>query len=124
VLKACAPDGRTPVRLYTQIYDESMRPAATTLLGSLARDGAPVRVAGIENVNRTAEAQGRRPPVPWKKPCLIVHDPADNVCAEALRQEISRRWSYGGPVTYRPLPPNLKPQRGVIELWLPNPEGG
>ena len=113
--------GRTT--LYIQIYDEAYRPPATALRQALqAGTDAPVVVAPVENVIRSADLRQQRKPVPWPKPTLVLHDPASRDCARAISRYIGAPWVLPGdvdPVWLRDLPRSLPARPGVIELWLP-----
>jgi hypothetical protein len=77
----------------------------------------------VENVARAAELRGQRRPVPWPQPTLIVHNPADHACAvslaTAIRAALPAVPGRDASVWVRELPRSLKPQNGVIELWIP-----
>lgn len=109
--------------LYIQIYDEAYRPPATALRQALqAGTDAPVVVAPVENVIRSADLRQQRKPVPWPKPTLVLHDPASRDCARAISRYIGAPWVLPGdvdPVWLRDLPRSLPARPGVIELWLP-----
>ncbi|MBS0292755.1 MAG: hypothetical protein JSS01_09605 [Proteobacteria bacterium] len=120
-LKADCPVG---TRLYTQIYDEAMRARAEQLRKRLQdAAGGQLRVAPIENVTRSAALRQQRPPVPWRQPTLIVHDPKVGGCAQVLAQAVQERWGPPGEskVMITPLPTRLKSQPKTLELWLPSP---
>ncbi len=121
-LQACAR-GDVNSTLYIQIYDEDSRQAATTLRQSLLADGtAPLLVAPIDNVVRSADLRQQRRPVAWPSPTLVMHDPAGRACAQAIANQIGAPWvtpANGQSVRLRELPASLKPRPGVIELWLP-----
>lgn len=124
-LKACAR-ATGPSTLYIQIYDEASRAPATALRQALqAAAGAPLVVAPIENVVRSADLRQQRRPVPWPRPTLLVHDPASRPCAQAISRYIGAPWAASAApggidrVRVRDLPASLQAQPGVIELWLP-----
>jgi hypothetical protein len=128
-LQSCRYEsGRTT--LYIQIFDEASRAAATELrLALLADPEAPVMVAPIENVVRSADLRQQRRPVPWPRPTLILHDPGRRDCARAIAGYIGAPWIVPGEierVRLRDLPRSLQAQPGVMELWLPpaDPGGG
>ena len=121
-LQACLrSSGRTT--LYVHIYDESSRLPASLLRQALQPDeGAPVLVAPIENVVRSADLRQQRRPVPWPKPTLVLHDPASRDCAHAISRYIGTPWVPPGDadrVWMRALSRSLQATPGVIELWLP-----
>ena len=113
--------GRTT--LYVHIYDESSRLPASLLRQALQPDeDAPVLVAPIENVVRSADLRQQRRPVPWPKPTLVLHDPASRDCARAISSYIGTPWVPPGDadrVWMRALSRSLQATPGVIELWLP-----
>ncbi|MBP6775916.1 MAG: patatin-like phospholipase family protein [Piscinibacter sp.] len=119
----CGQDGRR-VQLYVQIYDEASRAAATAVVRELSHEfGEALAVAPIENVTRAAEVRGQRRPAPWPQPTLIVHDAADKACAadlaKGVRAVLPAVPGRAPEVWVRDLPRSLKPQAGVIELWIP-----
>lgn len=121
-LQSCLfENGRTT--LYIQIFDEASRaPAADLRQALLADTDAPVMVAPIENVIRSADLRQQRRPVPWPRPTLILHDPARRDCARAIARYIGAPWIVPGEVErvrLRDLPRSLQAQPGVMELWLP-----
>ena len=124
-LSSLEPCRRGPGRttLYIQIYDEALRPAATALRQALQTGSyAPVVVAPVENVIRSADLRQQRRPVPWPKPTFVLHDPAGHDCARAISRYIGAPWVLPGeaePVWLRDLPRSLAARPGVIELWLP-----
>ncbi len=128
-LQPCVREpGRTT--LYIQIYDETSRLSATALRQSLQVEAdAPLVVAPVENVTRSADLRQQRRPVPWPKPTLVLHDPASRDCARAVLRYIGAPWVLPGvlpgdlePVWLRDLPRSLPARPGVIELWLPPTE--
>jgi hypothetical protein len=126
-LQSCLYEsGRTT--LYIQIFDEESRAAATELrLALLADADAPVMVAPIENVVRSADLRQQRRPVPWPRPTLILHDPGRRDCARAIARYIGAPWIVPGEterVRLRDLPRSLQAQPGVMELWLPPADAG
>lgn len=124
-LRACA---RSDVNstLYIQIYDEESRGPATALRQSLLADGtAPLLVAPIDNVVRSADLKQQRRPVAWPAPTLVVHDAAGRACAQAIANQIGAPWvtpANGQTVRLRELPASFRARPGVIELWLPPPD--
>jgi len=124
-LQSCGFDGGRTT-LYIQIFDEESRAAATDLRQALLSDAsAPVMVAPIENVIRSADLRQQRRPVPWTRPTLILHDPGYRDCARAIARYVSAPWVVPGDterVRVRDLPRSLQAQPGVIELWLPPAE--
>ena len=102
-----------------------MRTRAEQLRQQLQGIGA-VGVASIENVTRSAALRQQRPPVPWRQPTLVVHDPQVGGCAQVLAQAVQQRWGPAseGKVLVTPLPSRLKGQPQTIELWLPAPAAG
>ena len=56
-----------------------------------------------------------------------MHDPAETPCAKAIAAAIGKVLPVvpgrDNSVWVRNLPRSLKPQNGVIELWLPPREG-
>lgn len=124
---SCGHDGRR-VKLYLQIYDEASRAAATAVVRELdAEFGEALAIAPVENVTRAAEVRGQRRPAPWPQPTLIVHNGADKACAAELARSVRGVLpavpGRATEVWVRELPRSLKPQPGVIELWLPPREG-
>jgi hypothetical protein len=121
-LQACQFNGGRTT-LYIQIFDEESRAAAAELRQALLSDtNAPVMVAPIENVIRSADLRQQRRPVPWPRPTLILHDPGHRDCARAIARYINAPWIVPGDVEgirLRDLPRSLQAQPGVIELWLP-----
>ncbi|MEO7940646.1 MAG: hypothetical protein ABIR55_18640 [Burkholderiaceae bacterium] len=121
-LQSCAR-GEGNSTLYIQIYDEDSRPAATAIRQSLLGDGtAPLLVAPIDNVVRSADLRQQRRPVAWPNPTLVVHDQDGRPCAQAIASQIGAPWvtlANGQSVRLRNLPTSFKPRPGVIELWLP-----
>ena len=122
--QAACGQGERPTRLFVQIYDEASREPATAVIRALRDEfGDAVRVAPIENVTRAAELRGQRRPVPWPQPTLIVHAAADHACAAALAKSIRATLppvaGHEPGVWVRDLPRSLKPNPGVIELWVP-----
>ena len=127
-LKACAR-ATGPSTLYIQIYDEGSRPPAAALRQALqAEAGAPLVVAPIENVVRSADLRQQRRPVPWPRPTLLLHDPASRPCAQAISRYIGVPWAASATpgsinrIRVRDLPASMQAQPGVIELWLPPQE--
>ncbi|MBS0583487.1 MAG: hypothetical protein JSS42_10355 [Proteobacteria bacterium] len=122
-LSACK-DGTEPVAVYIQIYDERSRHVADGIRGIL-KESAAVVVPRIENVVTTAQARGRRTPIAWKAPTLLVHRPdRDMQCAGAIVSATSEaiRSNYpDSPMQIRDLPASFKSTRHVLELWLAPP---
>ncbi len=109
--------------LYIHIYDENTRVAATALRQLLQREtAAPLAVAPIENVSRSADLRQERRPVPWPNPTLVLHDPASRDCARAIAGFVGAPWLTPPAVRLvrlRMLPASLPARPGVLELWLP-----
>ena len=86
---------------------------------------APVMVAPVENVTRSADLRNARKPIPWPKPTLLLHDRSDpqaRACALSIRKYLGAPWVTSNDeslVWLRDLPSALQAQPGVIELWLP-----
>ena len=124
----CGEGGRR-VQLYVQIYDEATRAAALAVVQDLGKAfGDALAIAPIENVTRAAEVRGQRRPAPWPQPTLIVHNAADKACAADLARDVRAVLppvpGRASEVWVRDLPRSLKPQPGVIELWIPPSEAG
>jgi len=130
-LPAMAPVGAMPaiaaclqrgVTLYTQVYDEDTRQAVVGRFQALPmKSEERTRIPAVENVVRSAERRGVAAPARWRKPTLLVHDPADRECAEAFVAEAGGRLLKPGiEISIRPLPSSLKATPRVIELWLPS----
>ena len=117
------------MQLYVQIYDEATRAAALAVVQDLGKAfGDALAIAPIENVTRAAEVRGQRRPAPWPQPTLIVHNAADKACAADLARDVRAVLppvpGRASEVWVRDLPRSLKPQPGVIELWIPPSEAG
>ena len=110
-------------RLYTQIYDETVRARADQLRQRLQDAGAGrLRTAPIENVTSTAALRQQRSPVPWRGPTFIFHDAGLRPCAQALAQVVQPHWALpdsSDKAWVTSLPAGLKGQPHTIELWLP-----
>ncbi|WP_440224713.1 patatin-like phospholipase family protein [Dokdonella sp. MW10] len=109
------------ITVYTQVYDEATREAVVARVAALLPEAqARKRMPGVENVVRSAERRGANPPTRWRKPTLLVHDPADRACAEALVRAAGPAFlAPGSEVAVRALPPTLRATPRVLELWLP-----
>ncbi len=137
------------VWIYTQVYDDASRDRAERWRARLSDESrSRLLMAPIEDVTRTAELRQTRKPIPWRAPTLIVQDPADRACAQAVAAHITdglRRAAQvaqaanGGAdpmvqstegastdgadnattVAVRDLPANLSGRRHVMELWWP-----
>ena len=85
--------------------------------------GDALAIAPVEDVTRAAQLRGERRPAPWPQPTLIVHNPGDKACAadisESVRAGLPASPGRDASVWVRDLPRSLKPQPGVIELWIP-----
>jgi hypothetical protein len=118
------PQGRTT--LFIHIYDENSRLPATNLRQTLQADtDSPLVVAPIENVIRSADLRQQRRPVPWPKPTLVLHDPTNRDCANAIAAYVGAPWVSPQDVErvwQRNLPASLPARASVIELWLPPTE--
>lgn len=107
------------VVVYVQTYDEATRTLATQL--PWRKHG--IDMPGVENVIRTAEVKGLRPPYRWPQPTLVVHRYAENApCANALLtwlqsqpslQHFKEHWRIGA------LPRSFQSNEDIIEVWLP-----
>jgi hypothetical protein len=124
-LTACAR-GTGSTTLYIHIYDEGSRAPANALRRALQSDkDAPLIVAPIENVTRSADLRQRQRPSPWPRPTVLLHEKASRNCALAIARYIGSPWlSSKSPgdsdrSSVVELPASLKPRSGVIELWLP-----
>jgi len=112
-----------PVRaralVYVQIYDEGRRPEAREMIERLQQAGLkPNQLPGIENVVRTAQASGTRPPADFDRLTAIYYHEDDKELAEwVIRQAVPDRnqevdlLDLSGRFT--------KVRNGLLELWLP-----
>lgn len=98
-------------------YSEDDR-AEATRVARLA-SGAGIIVTDVENVVASAEARGSKSPYRWKRPAIIMHEPlSQSECATAL---LTASGLANGVA--RPLPKNFTGTPGMMEVWLPAPEG-
>ncbi len=121
-LLSCARSDTNSI-LYINIYDEGSRAAATALRQALQpASGAPLLVAPIDNVVRSADLRQQRRPVAWPTATLVLHDANSRACANAIASFVGPPWITqrdAQAVRLRDLPPSLKARAGVMELWLP-----
>ncbi|WP_268800779.1 patatin-like phospholipase domain-containing protein [Pseudomonas huanghezhanensis] len=114
---SAAPQAAAPVcegqTVYLQIYGPQLRDYSRSLRGPW-REELRASVPPIEDVQDTARRANRRAPTPYPVPTIIYHTADSLACANALR-------SNGGSTQWNvvPLAEGLKPQKNVIEVWLP-----
>lgn len=126
VVEACRGD--RPLQVYAQVYDDASRQQARGLRRELqGAGGDELQVAPVEDVARAATLRGARRPAPWPQPTFILHNEAEQRCAEQLLPIVQRAWSVPGrkavDVWIRLLPADQPRQDRVIELWLPPRDG-
>lgn len=102
-------DGQT---VYLQIYGPELRDQVRSLRGPWRALGASV--PPIEDVQDAARRANRRSPTPYKQPMVIYHEEASLECAKQLKPDGALT-----PWQVVPLASGLKPQKGVIEVWIP-----
>lgn len=102
--------------VYLQIYAEDARPRAESVVATLQAAGLlGTQLPGIENVTRSAQARGRKPPVRFERPTVIYYQPEDRGLAEWIVRK-----GLPGQVDLRDLSQsyrNIRP--GMVEIWLP-----
>jgi len=102
--------------VYLQIYTEDSRPRAESLITALQAAGMlGTQLPGIENVTRSAQARGRKPPARVARPTVIYYHPEDRELAEWIMRK-----GLDGQVDLRDLSQsyrNIRP--GMVEIWLP-----
>ncbi|NMG67988.1 hypothetical protein GPA19_23890, partial [Azoarcus indigens] len=102
--------------VYLQIYTEDARPRADSVVATLQAAGLlGTQLPGIENVTRSAQARGRKPPVRFERPTVIYYHTEDRELAEWIVRK-----GLTGQVALRDLSQsyrNIRP--GMIEIWLP-----
>jgi hypothetical protein len=119
-------DGPSRVALYVHVYDAATRQEANRI-DALKPFADAAIIAGIEDVVRTAQARGSKPPLRWARPTLLVHRrevAADERCAGAIATALTPHLdAWYGPrepaIDIAPLPASIRSDRHVIELWLP-----
>ena len=112
---------RAPVvtagRVYSQIFDESQRAAATALQQRLRANG--IAMPGIENVTATAEKKGVAPPKGYPEITLLVFHTEDT----ALADQIARLAAEAGlPLKIQSRADTALAARvplGQLEVWWP-----
>ncbi len=110
---------RARALVYVQIYDEGRRPEAREMIERLQQAGLkPNQVPGIENVVKTAQASGAKPPADFDSLTAIYYHKDDKELAEwVIRQAVPDRnqevdlLDLSGRFT--------KVRNGLVELWLP-----
>lgn len=104
--------------VYVQIYDEETRKSAESVIDSLQKAGLKhTQTPGIENVTRTAQARGRKPPVRLQKITVIYYHENDKGLAEWI---VGKSFKDPESVNIRDLSASYKNIRdGLIEIWLP-----
>ncbi|MEP6899148.1 MAG: patatin-like phospholipase family protein [Rhodanobacter sp.] len=106
--------------IYAQIYAESQRAMATTLLHQFGAFG--LATPGIENVTATASHSGRGAPAAWNKPVFLFSTYSEQApaCAHSLARWLATQPGFQTTTpTALPLPIRLRGNPDVIELWLP-----
>lgn len=120
IRQACTSAGIS-VRLFPQVYDN----CSLLKVAAFRKEvGQGVNVQATENVVISARRAGRREPYRWTRPTFIVHDPAQNECAEKLVDAYNKLNSakikgFETVAQSKPLPTIFKSTPGMIELWLP-----
>ncbi|UPG88536.1 patatin-like phospholipase family protein [Luteibacter aegosomaticola] len=116
VTQACGQPGQ-PYTLYTQVYDEASRTAATAVLARIQALG--VVVPGIENVSTSASRNGTRAPFEWRAP-TVLYPASGAACATALVTWANTTLPELAHVKARAvaLPPGTG-KAATLELWLP-----
>jgi hypothetical protein len=116
--KACA--GKT---LYVQVYAKSRDKDDGALRSSFGAAGATVPRS--EDISARARLGGRATPTPVRRDTLRFHTQDEQACALALAMWLQQRHDADPAPTQEPrmepLNPNLKPTRGVVEVWLAPP---
>jgi hypothetical protein len=112
-------EDRSRALVYVHIYGEERRAEARRMIERLQRAGLqPNQLPGVENVVKTTQSSGAKPPARFDKPTAIYYHDEDKVLAEWIaRQAVADETQT---VELRDLSksfPNVR--KGLIELWLP-----
>lgn len=117
-LDVCRTKASRTFMLYTQIYDETQRDGAASLLKRARAAG--ITTPGVENVTATAARKGTAVPGRWRQPTLLYRTEGA-ACAQALVAFLNYPRPANAPDAVQAvlMPQQLGGPVNVMELWLP-----
>lgn len=112
-------EARERALVYIQIYDEARRSDAKRMIERLQAVGLkPNQLPGVENVVKTTQAAGAKPPARFEKPTAVYYHADDKPLAEWLVRQAVADDTLA--VDLRDLSRSFPTVRqGLVELWLP-----
>lgn len=114
-----APDQQKAIEqalVYVQIYSEETRDVAQDVITELQAAGLKsTQTPGIENVTRSAQVRGHKPPDRFARVTVIYYHPEDRKLAEWIVR--SGLGGKGYPLDLSRAYKNLRSH--LIEIWLP-----
>ncbi|MEN9396907.1 MAG: hypothetical protein RLZ81_1437 [Pseudomonadota bacterium] len=105
--------------VYIQIYDETRRADAKRMIERLQGVGLkPNQLPGVENVVKTTQSAGAKPPARFERPTAVYYHAEDKALAEWLVRQAVADDTLA--VDLRDLSKRFPAVRqGLVELWLP-----